>query len=168
MKVFNVHERWLETSMESAGALIDGLSGPDDRLWPGDRWPKMAFDGPLAPGSKGGHGPVRYRVREYRPGRKAAFDFEKHGLTRGLAGGHSFELRPGDGGVWLRHVIEADCRFGSWLHWRLLIRPLHDALLEDALDNAENIAGRPPARPARWGLWVRLLRWIIARGARGA
>jgi len=50
----------------------------------------------------------------------------------------------------------------------LMIRPLHDALIEDALGNAERACGgTAPRRP--WSLWVRILRaaWQLRR-RRGA
>ena len=36
MKILNLHERAFEAKPESAGALIDGLAGKEDRLWPKD------------------------------------------------------------------------------------------------------------------------------------
>jgi hypothetical protein len=48
------------------------------------------------------------------------------------------------------------------LSWPLVFRPLHDALLEDALDNAERqVTGRLQL-PARWSPYVRALRRILA------
>lgn len=166
MRIYNVHERGLGVSMDAAAGLIDGLSSPADRLWPGDRWPPMILDGPLSEGARGGHGPVRYTVREYRPGEKAAFEFENRGFGRGMAGGHYFDLRSENGDAVLRHVVEAECGLMPWLRWTLLIRPLHDALLEDALDNAVTAVGRPPETPARWSLYVRFLHRVLERRAK--
>ncbi|MEV7907606.1 hypothetical protein AB0P04_38905, partial [Streptomyces anulatus] len=43
--------------------------------------------------------------------------------------------------------------------WPLVIRWMHEALVHDLFDNAERAAtGRMSRRPARWSLWVRLLR----------
>ena len=69
--------------------------------------------------------------------------------------------------VVIRHVLEAECGVGTWLRWALVIRPLHDALLEDALDRAEHAMNPAFAGSARWSPWVRLLRSVLNRGNRG-
>ena len=165
MKVYNVHERRLDAEPEVVGALIDNLAGPDEKLWPKGQWPAMEMEPDLRPGACGGHGPVRYRMAEYVPKRRAAFQFEDHGLTAGLDGWHFFEVAPRRKGVVLRHVIDVDCGFKDWLRWWFAIRPMHNALLEDALDLAQQEVDGPVAKPAKWGIWVRCLRWIVARGA---
>ena len=54
------------------------------------------------------------------------------------------------------------------LYWLLAIAPLHDALLEDLLDNAAHQVGAEPA-VAPWTASVRTLRAILRRrGPRGA
>jgi hypothetical protein len=50
----NVHERVLDAAPSEAGALIDGLAGEHDRLWPSERWPAMRLDRPLAVGRAAG------------------------------------------------------------------------------------------------------------------
>jgi hypothetical protein len=96
---------------------------------------------------------------EYVPGGRVVFQFDpEKGLTRGFQGEHYFELEGQGEQTVLRHVIDADCTRSAWLRWLLVVRPLHDALLEDALDKAEVAFGSPPEKPAKWGLWVRLLR----------
>ncbi len=162
-----MHERVLAGAAGEVGALLDGLSGPQDRLWPGDRWPPMRLEGPLRPGARGGHGPVGYAVAEHVPGRRVAFRFDGRGLTAGLEGGHRFEVVEVSGRVALRHVLEARGGLASWLKWILVIAPLHDALLEDALDRAERQVNGHVARPARWSPWVRLLRSLLASRRRG-
>jgi hypothetical protein len=160
MHVRNVHQRLLPGPLERVGELIDGLAGPDDRLWPGDRWPPMRFDRPLAVGADGGHGPIRYRVEAYQPGRRVAFRFTR------VDGGHHLEAEPaGEGAVRLRHVVEARLRGRRLVAWVLVIRPLHDALLEDLLDRAELALTGTVARPNRWSPWVRLVRRRLRRRA---
>lgn len=166
MKIYNVHERYLDLLPEKAGALINGLSGQDDGLWPGDRWPKMKLDSPLGEGASGGHGPVRYTVSEYTPGRRVVFQFDGTGLTEGLDGRHFFEVVSRRKYLVFRHVVDAGCDLKNWLKWHLLIRPMHDALIEDALDRAERELNGSVSRPARWGIWVRFLRWLVSRKAR--
>ena len=171
MKVFNVHSRHLDAPPEAVGALLGGLASPGDPIWPEDRWPPMRFDRPLGRGAVGGHGPIPYRVAEIEPGRRIAFELiDRPGLTRGLTGWHWLEVHPdGSGGATLRHVIEGEARGRAAWIWALVIGPLHDALVEDALDRAEGVVTGPPARPARWTPWVRFLRRVLAarRGREG-
>ena len=64
--------------------------------------------------------------------------------------------------VLLRHVIEMRAVGGAYCSWLFVIRPLHNDLLEDALDRAELFVGTTP-RERTWTLWVRFLRWSMAR-----
>ena len=163
MKIYNVHERLFKASEDQLGSILDSLSGPDDQVWPGDRWPPMRFDKSLSVGASGGHGPVRYSVKEYVPGRKVSFEFARKGLTAGMNGGHTIEIDPKDDGVIVRHVVWAECGFLMWMKWGILVGPLHDALLEDALDNVERRLFGRVEKPAKWSAWVRVLRSIVAR-----
>lgn len=165
MKIVNVHERRLDARPQAVGSILDTLSSTDDRLWPGDRWPPMRLDAPLGVGSRGGHGPIRYAVSAYVPGRIAEFRFDGTGLTAGWDGRHLFEVVPRRSHVILRHTIDADCAPQAWLGWFFMIRPMHNALIEDALDRGEKTLGIGPKRPARWGVWTRLLRAMAARKA---
>jgi hypothetical protein len=161
MRVLNIHQRWLPGPPERAGALLDELAGPGDRLWPHDRWPAMRFDRPLGPGAEGGHGPIRYRVEVHEPGRMAAFRFTG---MRGIEGSHRLEVEPaGPGAVVVRHVTEAQIGGRLLVVWPLVIRPLHNALLEDLLDRAELAVTGTVASPARWSPYVRLLRGRLRR-----
>lgn len=163
MRVYNVHERQLPVSAAEAGALIDTLSGPDDTLWPKDRWPAMKLDTPLRRGARGGHGAVRYSVHDYVPGKRIVFRFDGTGLTRGLEGDHLFEVVPGQSHVVFRHIVDAEGGLKDWLQWKCIVGPLHDALLEDALNRAEYALMGSVARPVRWSLWVRFLRRMLQR-----
>jgi len=158
VKVLNVHERELAAPVAEVGALLDGLSGPHDALWPGDRWPPMRFDRPLQVGARGRHGPIRYDVGAYEPGRLVRFDFTG---PRGFDGHHRLEVEDaGQRRTLLRHVVEMNTRGPAVLGWPLVFGPLHDALLEDALDRAERSLGLTPAG-ARWSTYVRFLRWLL-------
>lgn len=139
MKVVNVHERTLPAPAGRMAVLIDGLASTEDRLWPRDRWPAMKLDRPLGVGAVGGHGPIRYTVEGYEPGQRVRFRFD---APEGFAGGHRFELEAiGGDRSRLRHVIEMQVGGRAALAWALAIRPLHDALMEDAMDRAEIHAG---------------------------
>ena len=166
MKVLNIHERKVTTVPETVGALIDSLSGTGDQLWPRDQWPPMEFDAPLGKGAQGGHGPVRYTVYEYVPGERVVFRFDNSGLIAGFDGRHLFEIVPRREHVLLRHVIDAECDFKHWLKWHVFVGPLHDALLEDSLDLAEQSLNIQTGKRARWSPWVRFLRWMMARRRR--
>ncbi|MFZ5518044.1 MAG: SRPBCC family protein [Candidatus Zhuqueibacterota bacterium] len=160
MKVINVHERVLPASLTEIGKLIDNLASSDDKLWPRDQWPAMKFDRPLSVGAVGGHGPIRYVVERYQPGQSIQFRFTQ---PKAFLGSHRFEIEPLESEiVRLHHTIEMQVQGIAWLSWQWVIRPLHDALIEDALDRAEHfIGGRPVKR--KWSFWVKFLRRSMSR-----
>lgn len=162
MKITSVHERRFAAGIEETGRLIDSLAGPEDRLWPREQWPPMAFDRGLSEGAAGGHGPIRYRVREHNPGLRAVFEFDQEGVAAGLHGIHYFEAEAQGRESILRHVIKAEGGPSTWLQWQLVIRPLHDALLRDSLDLAEQALTGTVKNPAAWSPWVRFLRRMLA------
>jgi hypothetical protein len=162
--VRNVHERRLPVPVDRLGPLLERVGGPDDVLWPSPPWVPMVLDGPVAVGASGGHGPIRYRVVGYEPGRRIEFAFHP---DLGLRGGHTFTAEPdGPDATVLRHVAEGRLSWPMTLLWPLAVRWMHDAVLEDLLDRAEIAMGTGPARPARWSPWVRLLRRATALRSR--
>ena len=169
MKVKNIHERRLQADRRRAGELLADLGTKRDRIWPRRNWPAMRLDAPKEKGGRGGHGPIRYHVSEYVPGHRVAFHFEDRQLSRGLDGVHYFELEEtGKNEITARHVIDVRLRGQALLFWPLLIRPLHDALVEDALDNFERASSERLANDRRrsgnrYGIYVRLLRKLIVR-----
>ena len=163
MKIHNVHEREYEASADDMAGLLDGLGSPNDRLWPKDHWPPMILDAPLGAGARGGHGPIRYHVSEYVPGDHVTFQFDDEGLIGGMNGHHRFEIVGQNDATILRHVVDATCNLKMWLLWHVMIGPMHDAVLEDALDRAERFLGGEPKSPARWSLWVRAMRWRVRK-----
>ena len=167
MRVLNVHERRLPRPASDVDVvdLIDSLSSGHDALWPRSMWPAMRFDRPLSVGADGGHGPIHYSVEEYVPGRRVQFRFSR---PTGFNGHHRFEVLPdGDKACVLRHTIEMEAEGLALLSWPLAIRPLHDALLEDALALAQASLGiAPEIRP--WSPWVKALRWLLSAGKANA
>jgi hypothetical protein len=166
MKIDNKHERSFNVPADSVGDILNTLSSANDKLWPHDKWPPMRLDANLKQGAKGGHGPVRYYVDEYTFSRRAIFRFDGTGLTAGLDGRHYFEIIPRHNHNVLRHVVDAECDLRAWLKWKLLVEPIHDALLEDALDRAEQSLEGKISRPAHWSPWVRFVRRIMDRKLR--
>ncbi|MFC4376148.1 SRPBCC family protein [Nocardia halotolerans] len=160
MAVVNMHTRHLPVPEGAVGALVDSLAGEDDALWPAHRWPPMRFDRPLGVGAVGGHGPVRYTVAHYEPGRWVRFRFTD---PRGFHGFHEFTVAPTSDGTDLIHLLVMTPRGPARLTWPSAYRWLHDALIEDCLDRAEHALLGSVSRPARWTRRVRLLRWIAAR-----
>lgn len=120
----------------------------------------MRLDKPLSIGATGGHGPIRYSVVAYEPGQRVAFEFIS---PRGFVGRHWFEVLGHEPtGAVLRHTIDMSLEGAALLSWPAAIRPLHDALVEDALTNAQVALGEQPT-PAPWSAWVRVLRRLISR-----
>jgi hypothetical protein len=158
--VCNLHARRFTVGGGEVGALLDSLSGDDDRLWPRS-WPAMRFDRPLEVGAFGGHGPIRYHVESYLPGRSVRFRFS---APRGFDGYHEFSVVcSSPGSVELRHLMVVRLRSIAWLSYPLVWRPMHDALIEDCLDRAERALTGTVAEPTRWSLAVRLLRSLAGR-----
>ena len=161
MQVRNIHERELAVDATRIGRLIDTLASPRDELWPSECWPRMKFDRPLMVGAAGGHGPVRYVVDRYQPGRSIRFRFQQ---PAGFNGFHGFEAIERSSGLsLLRHTLEIKPTGPARLSWPLVFRPLHNALIEDSLSRAEAAVGLAPRR-IPWSLWVRFLRRVLSTG----
>lgn len=136
----NVHTRDLGVP---AGQFVERMP----ELWP-PAWGKQEFDRPLGVGADGGHGPIRYHCTDYTPGESITFAFSDGEGTHTLSAS----------GTVVCHELIGHFSFANRVRWALVIRWLHDACLEDLFDNFERAAGREPATPARWSLWVRLVR----------
>jgi len=160
MKVINVHERELNASPASVGALIDSLATDKDLLWPSHSWPRMEFDRPLSVGVTGGHGPVRYLVEAYTPGWSVRFRFIR---PKGFDGFHCYDVFPAGDKIILRHTLEMQAHGTAVVTWLLMFCPMHDALIEDSLAHAEASLGLSP-KVWPWSPWVKLLRWILSGG----
>ncbi len=164
MKIINRHQREYSVGPAKIGALIDTLASKDDRLWPHFRWPRMHFDRPLGMGANGGHGPIGYSVENYAPGGSIVFRFRNtHRVSRGLEGVHSFFVEPFANGARLVHLIDGEGRGRQLLLWPLVIRPTHDALIEDALDCTARALGLAGEYPRKLTLRVRFLRALLRR-----
>lgn len=159
--VFVAHERTLPAPPERVGRLLDALGSADDALWPADRWPALRLDKPLEVGARGGHGPIRYHVVAYDPGRMVRFRFT---VPPGFVGEHEFLVeRAGPNASRLRHVLTLQPMANARFTWPLFYAPLHDALIEDLLDRAEAEVTGGTYAPRGWSPRVRFLRRLAKR-----
>jgi hypothetical protein len=161
MHVVNVHQRLLHASPARVSELLATLGQPGDRLWPRRGWPRARLDGPVALGAQGGHGPIRYRVEAWEPGRLLRLRFQH---MPGVDGWHAFEIFDATAHhCVLEHRIDARFTGAFKWKWLLAIRRLHDACLEDLLDQAQVALGDTP-RSTPWPASVRLLMHCLSRG----
>ena len=161
----NVHTRTLDAPASAVAEALDTLSTEDDRVWPSPAWWPMRLDRPLSVGAKGGHGPVRYEVVAYEPGR-VRFAFEPGGR---LDGYHEFSVSPdGPDRCVVTHVLAGrTVGSGRWL-WPLVIRWCHDSVVEEAFDRVEGSVTGRVRRPHRRGPWVSALRRLMSDKPRPA
>ncbi len=156
----NIHERsYPGHTAAQLGALLDSVGGPKDRIWTQTgNYPPMRMDGPASELPAGGHGLVRYTTVAHEPGRSVTWRFDD---VVGIDGTHRLEVLTGndDGGPVLRHTIEGRMTGSMRLAWPLAVRWLHDACLEEVLDQAGAALTGRPAEPPRHGWWVRFLLW---------
>lgn len=158
MKVLNIHTRVINQSQANVMALVKTLSSSDDKVWPTDKWPRMKLDNGLNIGSKGGHGPIKYFIQNIVPDHSIQFQFVS---PKGFKGIHTFEIieiNPQQTQV--KHIIDMNTQGLDSLKWHLVIRWLHDALIEDAFDKIENHFSTTPKRSS-WNIWVRFLRAVL-------
>ena len=153
MKMSNVHERTIAAPAVRVGALLDTLASADDKFWPHENWPPVKFDLPLQVKATGGHGTGSYTVSFYNPGRHIRFEFG--GAREGY---HEFTLQEvGDTTCLLRHATKVKLTLNSAWRWYFLIRPLHDALIEDLFDKVQSQVAKV-AHPRVWSSRVKSLR----------
>jgi hypothetical protein len=152
----NVQTRIIHAPASTIGPLLDRIASDDDPIWPAPAWPPIRLDNGLRPGSRGGHGPIRYSVVAYEPGRLIRFAFEP---VMRMSGHHELRVEPVDADrTRVVHLLAGTPGLASRLRWMVAIRWMHEALLRDLLDNVERAAtgAAPPHR--RWNPWVRAMR----------
>ncbi len=158
MKILNVHSRIINEPIDKVSRLLDTLATPNDKMLALTKWPAIRLDQGLAPGSKGGHGPIRYTVIDYVPRQSIRFEFSQ---PKGFVGFHQFEFIALDvNQTEIKHTIDMDAVGMGVLTWFIAIRWLHDAFAEDALDIIEN-RFIDHKQTSSWSLWVRFLRRIL-------
>ena len=160
--IVNVHERVLAAPVDEVGRLLDGMGGPDDRIWPSPQWVPLRLDGPVAVGARGGQGGADHFVVEaHEPGRRVDLGLNPRIGLRGTASLVAEPLGPDT--TLLRHDTRARPAGAMRLVWPLFLRWMHDACVEALLDRAQEAVGDPPAHPARHPPLVRVLRPLTER-----
>jgi hypothetical protein len=123
----------------------------------------MVLDKPLGVGARGGHGPIRYYVEEFDPGRRVVFRFTS---PPGFHGTHGFQVEASGVGCELHHTLDMRVSGSALVTWPFVLRPLHDSLLEDALDKVEaNLSDQAWIR-RELPPFVKVLRKMLARSRR--
>ncbi|GAA3671837.1 hypothetical protein GCM10022224_040020 [Nonomuraea antimicrobica] len=134
--VCNVHERVIPGSPEEVWTVLIGI----EKLWPADIGSFRLPDG-VHPGAPVHHGPWRYVVGAVEPGRRLWFDTGKV-----LSEGHGFVLIPVEGGTLVRHELKGRLSGTFRLLWPLVVRRLHDKVVEHILEALEREVTRNHAR----------------------
>lgn len=160
MKVTNVHKRIIHQPQESISRILDSLSSDNDQLWPKEKWPPMIFRKGLVEGATGGHRPIRYAISKYIPGSSIEFNFLK---PDGFKGIHKFEITEIEKDkTELKHTISMTVSGKGIITWYVTMKWLHDALLEDCMDKAENNFLTEKIN-SEWNLWVLFLRRVFRK-----
>ncbi|XMO85752.1 hypothetical protein AAFN75_13245 [Algibacter sp. AS12] len=151
----------MNLSKDEVGLLLETLSSKDDKVWPKTNWPAIRFKDGLNVGAKGGHGIIQYEIEGNIPGDEIVFRFLK---PHGFNGIHKFEIKDlGDNTTEVKHsIIMITEGIVATLKWALVIRWLHDALIENAFDTIENNA-LDKKKHTKWNLWVRIWRFIFSK-----
>ncbi len=157
MKILNIHKRVIQQPKIKLVNLFNTLATDNDMMLATDKWSPMKLDKGLQVGSKGGHGPIKYFVKEYEPDNSITFQFDLIGFD----GFHKFELSElGNDKTELSHTIDMTTSGSATLKWTLAIRWLHDAYIEDAFDKVENHFSAAQ-KNNEWSWWVKTLRKIM-------
>jgi hypothetical protein len=155
MKVINIHRRIINQSKSNVGAVFNTLATHNDAIWPIEKWPAIKFKEGVKVGSKGGHGPIRYVIKDYIKGELIRFSFFK---PLGFNGIHELYLNEiSNEETEIVHRIKMSTTFWASLQWIIAIRWLHDALIEDAFDKLENHFS-VEKKSTKHSFWVVILR----------
>lgn len=158
MKVINVHKRIIDQPKEKVSKLLQTLASEDDKIWPNKKWPAIRFKEGLRVGAKGGHGIIRYDITQYNFEDSIYFKFTR---PLGFNGYHNFKINQLEHHkTEVIHCIDMKTHGMSTFSWMFIIRWLHDALIEDALDKLENhfLVSK---KHTEWSFWVRFWRYIL-------
>lgn len=155
-----MHFRVIKQPIEKVAKLMETLSKDDDKVWPHENWPAMKFKGGIRVGAKGRHGPIRYQVEKYNPKECIRFRFTS---PKGFIGTHEFSIEEmSEYETMITHTIDIRTKGKDTLSWLIVVRAMHDALLEDCLDKIENSFSNQDKR-TNWSWWVKFVRKQIAK-----
>jgi len=158
LKVINIHKRILNAPKEEVSELLGTLSLKGDKIWPYEKWPAIRFKEGLIENTKGGHGPIRYKINKYVPDELIEFKFH---TPKGFNGIHRFDIIALQfNKTEFRHTIEMNLSGIGILTWLIAISWLHNALFEDLMNKVENQFIKD-TKKSKWGLWVILLRKVL-------
>ena len=153
LKVLNIHKREIDMPKIKLEEILKTLSTDNDLIWPTEKWPAMKFDSTIKVGARGGHGPIRYSVEKYKPSEIIQFRFLKPNI-----GIHKFEINEiTTEKTEIKHTINMTTAGKGTLIWLFAIRPLHNALIQDAFDKVENNFAKTK-KVSKWNFWVKFLR----------
>lgn len=158
MVVLNIHRRTLSVPAHKVAEVMATLASKNDQVWPTEQWPRMRFKEGTIIGASGGHGPIRYSIEAFDPSSLIQFRFNR---PHGFDGIHKLELNEVTSDkAEIVHTISMTTGGKATLLWLLAIRPLHDALIEDAFDKLENQLTNE-SKTSPWSWWVKFLRWLL-------
>lgn len=158
MEVTNIHKRTINQPKDKVLKLMETLSTKEDKIWPIEKWPTMRFKDGLKVGSRGGHGIISYTIETYDSNNLIVFKFNK---PDGFDGIHKFEIQEIEASITeVKHSILMRTYGLATIKWIFVIRWLHDALIEDAFDNIENVFSGNK-KVSKWSIWVKLWRFIL-------
>ncbi|WP_034058166.1 hypothetical protein [Lacinutrix jangbogonensis] len=161
MKVTNNHKRKLLQPKAQVVKLFKTLATKEYKIWPIENWPAIRFNEKLKIGAKGGHGSVRYTIIDFKDNEEIKFQFSK---PHGFIGTHEFCINAIDNNTAeITHEINMNTStVKATFLWLVVIRWLHDALIEDAFDKVENSYSEEKKK-TKYSLWVQLLRSAYKR-----
>ncbi len=111
----------------------------------------MIFKKGLREGAIGGHGPIKYSIQKHTHGDFVEFKFIQ---PEGFNGIHKFEITEIEKDkTELKHTINMVLSGKGILTWYIAIKWLHNTLIEDCLDKAENHF-LTDKKQTRWNIWV--------------
>ncbi len=167
--VRNRHTREIAAPPVAISDVLATIGQPDCLVsptgWPPDM--RIRLDGPVVPGSAGGHGGIDYRVESGERGHHLVFRMSPDDSLRGV---RRFDLEPLGDGTRVAHRLEGSVA-GIARAWWPIVRRFHDAYIEAVFDNIEQAATgtvRRTSRPPRWmRAWNRVdaarQRWTPSR-----
>src|SRR5713226_3693983 len=163
MKILCVHEREMHGSIEQVGEIVKTHGSSIDRMYPHELWPKTQMegsDGPPEVGRIANRGALRFIMTSFEIGIKVHYSW-KFIEPAGFDGYHQTDVEDrGNGKLLFKTFVEMETRgLKATLLWLFVMRPLHNAIVEDCFDKIERQLGLSP-KGHKWSLWVKTLRRV--------